>query len=136
MILTYDSLDDALELQILEDDYGVMQKKTIAADWAQRIPRFDLIKEIATFLDEAKLQPTSITKIAFVHGPGRFTAVRTACIIANAFARTMRAQLYPVHKTILAEHNSDFSFLLRSEQIATVEVAVPIFDASPRIHSK
>ena len=134
MILAYDSLGDELRLSLIDEKNSTAYRKTVSADPAQRIPRFDLLRELVDFLEAQQVATSQLTGIAFVRGPGRFTAVRTACIVANAFSRHSNIKLYPVTKAELAEYKGDFAQLFASGQITTTDHAEPLFDSPPRIH--
>lgn len=136
MILAYDSIDDCLRFEILSSDGKILYKKNIASDPVHKIPRFDLLLQLTTFLEENKLLPNNIEKIIFVCGSGRFTAVRTACIVANAFAQNTNARLIPITKEQLTQAKEDFAEFCQQTPLAANTLAEPLFASEPRIHGK
>lgn len=135
MILAFDSIGDRLRFALITADGKPHAEKSIAADPTQKIPRFDLLKELAQFLEEKGVKATDLAKIIFVRGPGRFTAVRTACIVANAFAAQTGALLTPISKTELEAAENDFAQFVTGHSLGLGERAEPLFDAPPSIHA-
>lgn len=125
MILAYNTLANPLRI-VLFDKNG--EKKAETERPNERKMRIDVPKEIWKLLENAEIQPTEISHIIFCPGPGNFTPVRTASIIANAFATQTEAEL----GTFLPEENIEEVVLQKKYTI--VDQARPIFNAPPRIH--
>lgn len=132
VILAYDSIGDSLRLELFAESAEQLAKRMIPADKKTVIPRFDLLQEITGFLAQNAVVPESLMRIIFVHGPGRFTAVRTACIVANAFASELATRLSPITINDLERVGSDFGKLIASS-LHEVSFAEPLFNGAPSI---
>lgn len=125
MILAYNTLANPLRI-VLFDANDTKIAETERKN--EKKARIDVPKEIWKLLQNAEIEPKKISKIIFCPGPGNFTPVRTASVIANAFATQIGAQL----ATFSSEENIEE--VVVQKKYTLVKKAEPIFNAPPRIH--
>lgn len=164
MILAFSIIESPFLLQLYsEDDFSknenidfYIQKKEGLLVAEKNIPegvgrkRADLLSEISDFLVSQNIQPQKIRKIFFVHGPGKFTAVRTACVVVNTFANQLNIPLFPIHGKMYKNNNTteklaSFSskkngfqkiiseYNLGKLQLDEKKFVEPLYNAPPRI---
>ena len=128
MILAYNTLSDPIHIALFSEEENKIDEITQKNDSRSRI---DLLKEIWKILQKNSVSPTDISRLVVCNGPGNFTPVRTACIIANAFATQNNADIY-----VFSSPKSPVSLqdILRTKQYSKEKEAIPVFCAAPRIH--
>ena len=84
MILAYSNLENPGFIALLsEETQEVIQEIPLPENTKKQS---DILLGIARLLAKTQKETTDITGIALHVGPGKFTAVRTACIVANILA--------------------------------------------------
>lgn len=97
--------------------------------------REDLLREIVFLLKKIKISANEVQRIIMIPGAGRFTAVRSACLIANIFAAETGAKILPVSADDFEKSGSDFSQWIHHE-IPAQDRVEPIFLGKLRIGKK
>ncbi len=136
MILAYSNITDPIVIQLFDDKKILKDTLEIFVDGHPKSFHIDLLKNVSELIERNGLTPVNIFTIYFVSGPGRFTPVRTASLIANTFARTEGVYLYAIHLDEFEESENDFSQILKTHTSEKKTFAEPIFNAPPTIGVK
>lgn len=133
MILAYSNLENPGFIALLsEETQEVIQEIPLPENTKKQS---DILLGIARLLAKTQKETTDITGIALHVGPGKFTAVRTACIVANILAKELNIPLFPMTTEVEA---SPMAFAkIVSTKGGTRETSVePIFLGAPNIGKK
>lgn len=128
MMLCFCNLVDPISVVIF-DEHG---KKIAEKSGAKKADREDLLLEIAELLEANTISPCDLKKIFVVPGPGRFSSVRSACVIANTLAQETGAELFAIDAEEFTEKNSDFSDFVLEKRTPQTRIN-PIFLGEMRI---
>lgn len=130
MILAYYNKDTELHIALLNDEREILIEKHIPSSTKSRA---DILQEIAQLLKQTGHTPAHIRQILLCPGPGKFTAVRTACIIGNIFAKNVGAKTSIFSPEIYEKYEEKFSKILKADEFFFISPVKPLFASAPRI---
>lgn len=130
-ILAFDSVTERGEIRLESFDGEVFLRAELIA--AHGDSRTNLLTAIAEALAVIDAEPKDVGALIVCRGPGRFTAARTACVIANAFASAQKTPLYPLDATEYHAESDPLSALITRFSDRRADRAEPLFESPPRI---
>ncbi len=136
MILAYSNLSAPFFIQLFDDEKNLIDTLDVTIQGDSKFFRFDLLKGIFQLLEKNSHTPKDITGIFLVNGPGRFTPVRIACLIANTFLSEQNVKLCTLTADEFEKAGSDFCRIIKEHTCTETTFAQPIFSSPPRINIK
>lgn len=130
MILAFNNLivNDNVQTNLVEI-FDLNNKKLCSKKFSVEISKKnknDILLQIKNTLSDVSIDIKEITKIYFCNGKGRYTAVRTACIVANFLSKELSIDLYTfTYEEFLKSDN--FSKIINNYKIKKSQFAHCIF---------
>ena len=136
MILAYNNLSDTTIGHIFDEQKSRQDTLEVIAEQNEKgYSRPDLLGGVVDILQKNSVKYSDISPIFFINGPGRFTPVRIAGLIANTFAKESGAKLCPIAMDEFQKSGNDFTNIISAKNREEVHFAEPVFNAPPTIGS-
>jgi hypothetical protein len=136
MIIAYCNIFDGIHVQLFSNDKTPIDTLCIPEKWEEKKRiRPDLLATLLQILQKNNADLHDIHGLLVVNGPGKFTAVRTACIIANVFAKEKGVPICPLSAEEYETNDRDFARIIPHKKCAKTDFIEPVFLGPPMINS-